>query len=291
VATLEEIRIRDPFILPVPEEGLYYLFGTTGHGFDAHVSGDLRQWQGPVPAFRPPAGFWADRDFWAPEVHIRNGVYHLLASFKAEARCRGTQILAAARPGGPYAPHSDGPVTPADWECLDGTLHIDGDGRPWMVFCHEWLQVGDGEVCALPLSPDLRRAAGDPRLLFRASEAPWTAPVGPSRPPHGAPPYVTDGPWLHRAAGGELLMLWSSFGSGGYAVGLARAASGRVTGPWIHDSEPLFADDGGHAMLFRDFRGVSWMALHVPNRSPDERARLLPVNETAGRLLLGRPRA
>ncbi|MUT64558.1 hypothetical protein [Paenibacillus sp. NEAU-GSW1] len=26
---------------------------------------------------------------------------------------------------------TDKPVTPEHWECLDGTLHIDDEGRPW----------------------------------------------------------------------------------------------------------------------------------------------------------------
>lgn len=286
MSTLGQIRIRDPFVLPVPEEGCYYLFGTTGVGFDAYVSRDLREWRGPLEAFRPAPGFWADRDFWAPEVHALHGTYYMFASFKAESRCRATQVLAGLRPEGPYSPHSDGPWTPPKWECLDGTLHVEADGRPWMVFCHEWLQVGDGEICAVPLSADLRRAAGAPTLLFRASEAPWTTHNAGGDPDKRRQQWVTDGPFLHRAANGELLMLWSSFTPSGYAVGVARARSGRVTGPWRHDAEPLYTGDGGHAMLFRDLQGQTWMALHAPNRHPDERARLLPIAEVGGRLIL-----
>lgn len=58
----------------------------------------------------------------------------------------------------PFVPLSDGPVTPADWECLDGTLYVAADGTPYLVFCHEWLQVKDGEMCAMPLTPDLTAA-------------------------------------------------------------------------------------------------------------------------------------
>lgn len=32
------------------------------------------------------------------------------------------------------------------------------DGTPYLVFCHEWLQVKDGEMCAMPLTPDLTAA-------------------------------------------------------------------------------------------------------------------------------------
>lgn len=142
------IHLRDPFILP--DNGVYYLYGTRGatcwgaaDGFDVYTSTDLKQWEGSFPAFTRPADFWADRNFWAPEVHLWQGRYYMLASFKSKNQCRGTQILAADTPMGPFFPHSEGPVTPRDWECLDGTLYIE-ENRPYMVFCHEWLQVQDG---------------------------------------------------------------------------------------------------------------------------------------------------
>ena len=130
----------------------------------------------------------------------------MFASFHSPNRRRGTQILRAEKPTGPFVPISDGPVTPADWECLDGTFFQSKDGDPYLVFCHEWLQVHDGEVCAMKLTPDLKAAAGEPRVLFRASQAPW---VVPSVDKDGNKNYVTDGPWLHRCPDGRLMMLWS----------------------------------------------------------------------------------
>ena len=140
--TLDKIHLRDPFILPVNEEGKYYLYGTgwrlpNGPGFMVYTSNDLEIWEGPYPAFRRPAEFWSDRDYWAPEVHRYKGKYYMFASFKAKNVCRGTQILICDTPSGPFRPISDGPVTPKDWECLDGTLFVDETGKPWMVFCHE----------------------------------------------------------------------------------------------------------------------------------------------------------
>lgn len=281
-----DIHIRDPFVVPVQEEGLYYLFGTTdancwggpGTGFNCFTSRDLEQWEGPLPAFRPPEGFWATTNFWAPEVHRHAGRYFMFASFKADGVCRGTQVLVADAPGGPYIPHSKRPITPPEWECLDGTLFVGDDGAPWMVFCHEWVQVQDGEICAVRLTPELDRAAGEPVLLFRGSDAPW-APKSPDKKD-----YVTDGPFMRRAGNGELLMLWSSFGEGGYTLGVARSENGAVTGPWRQDVEPLFRRDGGHAMLFRTFEGQLMLSLHTPNRTPDERPVFIPVEEQDGRL-------
>ena len=119
-----EINIRDPFVLPVGET--YYLYGTRGAtcwgpatGFDVYVSTDLENWEAPVPCFENDGTFWADRNYWTPEVHPWRGVYFMFASFKSEEKHRGTAILRADSPTGPFIPWSDGPVTPQDWECLD----------------------------------------------------------------------------------------------------------------------------------------------------------------------------
>jgi arabinan endo-1,5-alpha-L-arabinosidase len=282
---LSDIHIRDPFVLPAPSERRYFLYGTMGQyawtesalGFDAYTSADLRDWDGPFPVFRPPAGFWADRNFWAPEVHAWRGRYFMLASFKAEGVCRGTQILAADSPRGPFLPVSAGPVTPADWECLDGTLFVTAEGDPWMVFSHEWVQVVDGEICAMPLSADLAAAAGEPVTLFRASEAPWVRQIVWKRT--GMKGCVTDGPWLHRLPNGQLLMLWSSHGEGGYGIGVARSTSGKLAGPWRQDPVPLYGGDGGHCMTFRDFDGNLRLSFHHPDRNPDERPKFLTLVE------------
>lgn len=289
---LEDIHLRDPFILPVKEEGRYYLFGTIAHlpprrGFDVWWSTDLVEWRGPTKAFRPPEGFWGSRDFWAPEVHKYKGKYYMFATFKAPETHRGTQILVSEKPQGPYRVHSEKAVTPAEWESLDGTLYVEEDGTPWMVFCHEWVQVGNGEMCAMPLTPELDAPAGEPRLLFKAGDAPWQTNT------HGHPTLgpnasrVTDGPWLHRLQDGALIMLWSSFTKEkGYAVGVARSSSSKLTGPWTHDAETLFSDDGGHPMMFRTFDGALMLVFHAPNQGGKERPRLHVVTEKDGTLSL-----
>ena len=289
--TLEDIRLRDPFILPVQEEGKYYLYGTgwnlpNGPGFMTYTSSDLTTWDGPFPVFRRLEGFWSDRNYWAPEVHQYKGKYYMFASFKAEDACRGTQILISDTASGPFRPITEGPVTPGDWECLDGTLHIDQAGKPWMVFCHEWVQVGDGEMCAVMLSDDLKRAVDKSILLFRASEALWVVEIG--KQPRGR---VTDGPFLHRTSDRALLMLWSSFGKGGYKLAVARSESGKVTGPWKHEPKPIFENDGGHGMIFHTFEGKLMLVLHQPNRGPDERPRLFTVQEREHTLVISEAQA
>ena len=269
---LNEINIRDPFVLV--HDGAYYLYGTRGatcwgpaDGFDVYVSRDLTDWSEPRVCFRNDGSFWSDRNYWATEVYAVGGAFYMFASFKSERRRRGTAVLRADSPLGPFEPWSEGCVTPPAWECLDGTLHVGRDGTPYMVFCHEWVQVGDGEICAMPLTRDLRAPAGDARVLFRASDAAWSKTIRHSSGVEGC---VTDGPFLWRAADGRLLCLWSGLSEDGYTQGLAVSDNGEIDGAFRQE-EPLFRQDGGHGMLFRSLDGEVYLALHSPNTHLEER--------------------
>lgn len=281
----EEIGIRDPFIVPVAEEKAYYMYGSThtmpddggGPCFETYVSKDLKEWEGPTKVFGASPGFWGTQTFWAPEVHRYKGKYYLFATFSAPNVHRACQILVSKNPRGPFVPLTDRPVTPFGWQCLDATLFVDADRKPWIVFCHEWEQVHDGEICAMRLTDDLKYSAGPSIMLFRASEAPWVNAISEAN-------YVTDGCFLHRTEDGKLLMLWSSFGKGGYLEGIARSESEKITGPWKHDPTPIYSQDGGHGMVFRTFEGKLMLVLHSPNGG-SPRPKLIPVREQDGGLV------
>ena len=281
-----EIQIRDPFVFV--EDGKYYLYGSTdkdiwrgeGCGFEAYVGTDLENWEPLGNVFDRPSSFWGKKNFWAPELHKYKGKYYLFASFKADGVCRGTAILKADSPRGPFRPWSNGKVTPETWECLDGTLYVE-NGTPYIVFCHEWVQIGDGEICAMKLTDDLSAPAGEPVLLFKASSASWVAPVTHSS---GVTGYVTDGPNLYKNSKGGLCMLWSSLSPSGYAIGCAYSEDGTILGNWIQSPEPLFDKDGGHGMVFTSLDGRKLLSIHSPNRTPDERAIFIELTERCGQL-------
>ncbi|GAE93430.1 glycosyl hydrolase [Gracilibacillus boraciitolerans JCM 21714] len=200
-----------------------------------------------------------------------------------ESGKRGTAILKSDSLTGPFHPHSDEIVTPKDWFSLDGTLYIDEGGMPWMVFCHEWIQVGDGEICAVRLSKDLKKSTGEPVTLFAASEAPWATSFQ-HKTRNTRKNYVTDGPYIYRAEnGGELLLLWASFVDNIYAQGgISRSSTRKITGPWIHDEKPLFSSDGGHGMLFHDLHNQLYLTLHSPNKTPNERPVFIKMIDSNG---------
>lgn len=290
---LQEIQMRDPFMLADERTNCYYLYGTTdkdpwkakGISFEAYKSIDLVQWEGPYTIFTPPNGFWGTHNFWAPEVHQYQDNYYLFASFKSEKHCRGTQILVSSSPLGPFIPVSDRPATPLDWECLDGTFFLDEENKPWMIFCHEWVQVGDGEICVQLLSEDLASPIGEPVLLFKASEAAWPKLLPRRDGTLIVDARVTDGPFMHRNKDNTLLMLWSTVSESGYAMGYTRSASGTLKGPWVQQPKALIQCDGGHGMIFRSFEGVLYLTYHSPNKTPNERPFFVALEEKEGGLL------
>lgn len=281
-----EIHIRDPFVFV--EDGRYILLGTTDvnpengpvESFIAYTGSDLENWTCAGPLFESRPDFWGVQNYWAPELHKYRGSYYLFASFKAPDLCRATCVLKSDSPLGPFVPWGADRLTPPDWECLDGTLHIDEDGRPWLVFCHEWLQVGNGEMCAVPLKEDLSGPDGEPVLLFRASDAKWVSDLNKHK---SGDTKVTDGPFLFRSESGRLCMLWSSFGAKGYAIAVA-VSDGGVTGPWRQEETPFFGSDGGHGMLFTTLEGQLMLSIHAPNRTPMERPMFIPVRKAGDTL-------
>ena len=272
---IQDINIRDPYVFV--EDGVAYMVGTTHHsawggtvcGFCGYKSHDLENFEGPFVLFEANDAFWGDKDFWAPELHKYNGKYYLFASFKSNNKCRASHVLVCDEPFGKYVPLKS-QITPKDWECLDATMYAE-DGVAYTIFCHEWLQCADGQMVLAELDENLDGIKGTLEVIFNASSAPWTSKFEGDN-------YVTDGPFIKKLSNGTLVMLWSSFGEAGYAMGMAISKNG-IHGPWEHVEKPLFYENGGHGMIF-DFNNKSYVALHCPN-NPDgaERACFFPVKE------------
>ena len=294
---LQDINIRDPFIMPDKKQGVYYMYqssstsenGRAYGGMIAWKSRDLKSWEGPIRVFDVPRDNWITGGVWAPEVHKYKGKYYLFATLNSDVRWKGavkhhpaynhraTQIFWSKSPEGPFLPF-DGkqPHTPLDEMCLDGTLWVE-NGTPYMIYCHEWVETLDGEMDLVELKKDLSAPVGESQRLFCASAAEWS--TGGNTAFEGKKSYVTDGCFLYRTKTGKLLMVWSSFKDGVYAVGIAESDTGKVIGPWRQQQEPLFIN-GGHSMIFEDFEGRLCLVLHSPN-SPGgkERAHIYELED------------
>ena len=279
---MNEINIRDPFILL--HEGTYYLYGTRSKtcwgpadGFDCYVSDDMQEWEGPIEIFHRPEGFFADRSYWAPECVCHNGSFYLITTFGAPDRKKGVYVLKADAPTGPFTSYGQ-QLTPENWAAIDGTVYFEGD-QPWLIFSHSFEDSPEGDMCTVPLSKDLSRPEGAPIKLFSAKEAPWAKPVPFAKAEFGmdGDVYFTDGPYITKLPDGKLYMTWSCWSERGYAVGVAVSDSGLIAGPWRQEPIPVFPENGGHGMVFRDKEGGLQFLLHYPNDKYQEHPVAIPL--------------
>ena len=279
-------KLRDPFL--IKDNDTYYLYGTgvkEGWNDSAWIGYKSKSLDGEWKAIEYDLALLpedAQKQRWAPEVHKYNGSFYMIASYySSKTGHRGCSVLKSGSPEGKFVEISDGHITPKNKDSIDGTLYIDADGQPWMVYVHEWTCTDDGvgRMSAAKLSDDLTHFIDEPIELFRADSPSW------------ANDKVTDGCFMYTTKDKELLMIWSNFDSdNGYCVGFARSDNGRVDGHWSQDDELLYSkslsgeEDGGHGMIFKDTGDSMYLVIHSPN-SGVEKTLLIPVYEKNGTLV------
>ncbi len=289
---IRDINIRDPYIML--HEGKYYLYGTRSdacwgpaEGYDCFVSSDLEEWDGPIEIFHRSEDFFSDHCFWAPECIAYHGAFYLITTFGLEGNSKGIFVMKADRPEGPFSLCGE-QLTPKDWVCIDGTVFFEKEDEPVLFFSHSFEDSPTGDMCFVRLSADLSHAVGDPVKVFEAAEAPWANPVPFAKEEFGMDGYVyfTDGPCVMRMDDGKLYMTWSSWGTAGYAVGVAVSESGDIKGPWRQLPVPIYPVNGGHGMMFKDCDGTFKFTLHYPNDKYAERPQIYGIEKQGDTLVL-----
>ena len=267
---LDSIVLSDPFVLADRKTNGYYMTGTGGMLWK---SKDLKRWDGPYKVAQTNPHSWMGPDpmIWAAEIHAYKGKYYYFATFTNRKviidtvngnpiERRASHVLVSDKPDGPYVPMKDSVYLPANMPTLDGTFWVDKDGKPYMVYCYEWLQNQNGTIEKIELKPDLSGSLGKGKLLFRASESPWSREK--DKLGNVKPNKVTDGPYLFRTKTGRLGMIWTSWIYDVYTQGVAYSESGTLDGPWVQEKEPITPPNFGHGMLFRTLNGKLLMSVH-----------------------------
>lgn len=265
----DSIILSDPCILADEASQMYYMTGTGGMLWKSR---DLERWDGPYRVAQTDTASWMGKrpEIWAAELHKHNGKYYYFATFTNndiiidtyrgnKIPRRASHILVSDTPDGPYRPMADEAYLPAGNPTLDGTFWVDTDGKPYMVYCGEWLQNWNGTIEKIELKSDLSGSVGEGKVLFRASDSPWSHEVIDGK---DLPNRVTDGPWLFRTGTGRLGMLWTSWIDDIYTQGVAYSESGTLDGPWIQEPEPITPPNHGHGMLFQALDGRWLMSVH-----------------------------
>ncbi|WP_158858943.1 glycoside hydrolase family 43 protein [Lunatibacter salilacus] len=297
---MDSIRLSDPCILADEATSMYYMTGTGGLLWKSE---DLIFWTGPFPVAETDPTSWMGENpmIWAAELHQYNGKYYYFATFTNRdvkidtvkgnvIERRASHVLVSDKAEGPYLPMEDSIYLPAHMPTLDGTFWVDEDGKPYMVYCYEWLQNWDGTIEKIELKPDLSGPVGESKLLFKSSESPWSKErneIGDT-----IPNKVTDGPWLFKTQTGNLGMLWTSWVFGDYTQGVVYSESGTLDGPWIHEHDPITPPNHGHGMLFKTFDGQLLMAVHSHrvggNGQYIRNPKLFEVDDSGEKLVVGR---
>ena len=278
---------NDPFFFADEESQMYYhvhprynLNGTPA-ALDLFESPNLTNWRQAGVAWEPSRTFLGNNDCWAPDIYKYKGKHYIFVTFSRirdiseishwnlenfEIKAGTTVFVSDKGPKGPYRellPADKLNVTPSDWMCIDGSLYVDDEGNPWMIYSGELTQFYDGRVYAQRMSDDLSSLIGEPTLLFTASEAPWVRNSGVH---DGKLVYITDAPYAWKdPASGNLIMIFSSNSDSGYAMGQAISKSGSILGPWEQQPERLNTDTGGHGHVFKDLDGNLRISYHTRN--------------------------
>lgn len=267
---LDSIRLSDPCILADKKTDMYYMTGTGGMLWK---SKDLKLWEGPFQVAKPDPQSWMGPHpmIWAAELHEYKGKYYYFATFTNRnvkidtvrgnaIERRASHVLVSDHPDGPYVPMQDAAFLPANKPTLDGTFWIDKDGKPYMIYCGEWLQNWNGTVEKIELKPDLSGSIGTGKVLFRASDSPWSR----EKDEKGNVTFnkVTDGPYIFVTQTGRLGMIWTSWVYDVYTQGVAYSASDTLDGPWLQEKDPITPPNFGHGMIFRTLQGKLLMAVH-----------------------------
>ena len=296
---LDSIRLSDPFIMADKATATYYMTGTGGMLWK---SKDLVKWTGPYAVTKTDPQSWMGKNpmIWAAELHQYKGKYYYFGTFTNRAvkidsvrgnviERRACHILVSDRPEGPYVPMKDSIYLPANKPTLDATLWVE-NGKPYMLYCYEWLQNWNGTVEKIELKPDLSGSIGEGKVLFRASDSPWSKDS--SENGLVIPNKVTDGPWVFRTQTGKLGMLWTSWIHDVYAQGVAYSRSGTLDGPWIQEKELVTPPNFGHGMMFRTFDGKLLMAIHSHKSINGRYIRfphLFEVDDSGDKIIVGKP--
>lgn len=260
------VRVADPFVFR--HEGTYYMIGTTRqhNGFDCYTSPDLVNWTFTSAAYTKPEGHFGVSAFWAPEVCAYGGKFYLTYSACNSSRRLLSALAVSDRPEGPYT-DLHAPWFDFGYNAIDCHIFVDHHQSPYLYFSKNASRPGfsSGENYVIPLSRDLSKLIGEPRLVGEASQAwelwDWTRNRG------------NEGVFVfaHR---GKYYLTYSANNTTGPHYGVGYAVANHPLGPWIKgDENPILTSDIQRGVSSPGHNSVVW--------SPDSSERFIVYHRHA----------
>jgi GH43 family beta-xylosidase len=255
---------RNPVIpLDCPDPGVVYdgvkyvLSCTSGDAADAfpiYVSDDLASWTlvGHVfPKGSAPA--WAQKDFWAPEIHRVGTQWVVYFSARGADGMLAIGAASSASSTGPFTALTTPLIHDASVGLIDAS-EIDAAGTPYVLWKEDGNAIGNPTpIHAQPLAANGLALTGSPSTLITNDQA-WEGPL-------------VEAPFMV-AHGGAYYLFYSGNGyaTASYAVGVAKASS--PTGPFTKASGPILVSGGawagpGHCAVLDTKSGDTAMVFHA----------------------------
>jgi arabinan endo-1,5-alpha-L-arabinosidase len=141
-----DLRVHDPVMIKA--EGTYYIFAT-GRGVSIKTSKDRINWVNAGRVFETPLDWWKDDipdqngSIWAPDIHYRDGRFHLYYSvsawmnFNSSVGYASNVTLDPAHPDYEWVDHGkviDFRNGGEDVNVIDPNIFVDDDGKVWLVY-------------------------------------------------------------------------------------------------------------------------------------------------------------
>ncbi|CDW90346.1 glycosyl hydrolase [Stylonychia lemnae] len=243
-------NVPDPGAILYDNE--YYVVTTSGPldgKFPIHKSSDLQNWDFMGYALpRDHSPQWAqspDTDFWAPELHVINGMFRLYFTARHSSGVLCIGVATADNILGPYTDIGSPLFQNPNMGSIDATVFKDEFQDYWLV----WKDDGNGKN---PQQPTIIRSK---RLSYSGlsfEDSAMYELIKNDQPWEGD---VTEGPWMIRKDGFYYLF-YSGHGycDQSYSVGVARSRS--PWGPFKKKGSPILFSSGnwqgpGHCSVIK----------------------------------------
>lgn len=249
------VPLADPFIMLY--DNVYYAYGTNSdNSIEVYTSDDLNVWKKESQLALDKKDSWADRWFWAPEVYYIKEKNKFFMYYSADEHIC---VATGDSPLGPFVQTVQKPML-EDEKCIDNTLFIDDDGKPYMFFD----RFNDGlNIWVAELESDLETIKKET----------LTKCINVSQPWEEIWPRVNEGAFITKYKGLYYLTYSAnSYESQFYGIGYATSSS--PMGPWTkYDKNPILQKPDslvgvGHSAMFHDKAGQLKIVFHA-HRSPE----------------------
>ena len=216
----------------------WYCFSTT----------DMVNWTNHGAVFSLEDISWADDRAWAPQAIERNGKFYLYCPVHKKDGGMAIAVGVSDSPVGPFRDLGYPLVDEGDWNDIDPTVFIDGDGQAYLYF-------GNPELRYVRLNEDMISYDETVGVV----KIPMTEEAF-AKGGHMTGTTYAEGPWFYKRNN-----LYYMFKDKGCNEHLAYSTSVSPTGPWVYGGV-LMTEEGGtftnHPGI-ADFKGHSYLFYHT----------------------------